>query len=227
MAKRGGKTEPSSGGERKRRPGRPPIEGPTARQREILAFIHSASRTDRRPPSIDEIRRHFKFQSTYAVRVHLAALEKKGLLHIAKGSHRGLSLPGDDHARREGRLVPLLGDAPAGMPSEAIGQADEHIALDPALFPQTDMFAIRVLGDSMIGAGIHDRDVALIRPGSEAQDGDLVLVRLNNEVTIKRLRFENGKPALHPENPDYADIPVEEGDDFAIVGVIAGIVRKY
>ncbi len=213
---------------RRRRPGRPPVEGPTARQREILDFIRGAIQADRRPPSIDEIRRHFSFQSTFAVRSHLAALEKKGLLRITRNSHRGLSLPhGGDAAWRESRAVPLLGDAPAGNPAEAIEQADEHIALDSAFFPDGRIFAIRVRGDSMIDAGIFDHDVALIRPGPEARDGELVLARLNNEVTIKRLRFAGGKPYLHPENPKYKDIVPADGDDFYIIGTVSGIVRKY
>lgn len=215
-------------GRSKRGPGRPPIEGPTARQREILDFIRAASQAGNRPPSIDEIRGHLKFQSTFAVRTHLRSLEGKGLLRIARNSHRGISLADDDAPPRSGsRAVPLLGDAPAGSPAEAIERADDHITLDPDLFPQDGLFAIRVRGDSMIDAGIHDRDVALIHPGSEAADGVLVLARLNGEVTIKRLRFRKGKPFLHPENPAYADIPVKDRDELSIIGTIAGIIRKY
>ncbi len=212
----------------KRGPGRPPIEGPTARQREILEFIRAASQAGRQPPSIDEIRQHLKVQSTFAVRNHLQALERKGLLRIARNRHRGISLPKDDSAiRSASRVVPLFGEAPAGNPAEAIEQADEHIALDPALFPQTDIFAVRVRGDSMIDAGIHNHDVALIRPGPEAADGALVLARLNNEVTLKRLRFKKGMPYLHPENAAYSDILVKDEDDLSIIGTVAGIIRTY
>lgn len=212
----------------KRRPGRPPIEGPTARQREILEFIRAARQTGDRPPSIDEIRLHLNFKSTFAVRTHLLALEKKGLLHIARNSHRGISLSDNDRAvRNTSRLVPLLGDAPAGSPTEAIEQTDEHISVDPALFPQEDVFAIRVRGNSMLDAGIHDHDVALIRPNAEATAETVVLARLNNEVTLKRLRFKKGKPYLHPENAEYIDIFVEDGDDLSIIGVLVGIIRKY
>lgn len=212
----------------KRGPGRPPIEGPTARQREILDFIRTASQTGRQPPSIDEIRLYLKFKSTFAVRNHLRALERKGLLRIAKNSHRGISLPEKDAAARSAsRLAPLLGEAAAGNPIEAIEQADEHITLDPSLFPQADVFAIRVRGDSMVDAGIHDRDVALIRPGPEAADGSLVLARLNSEVTIKRLRFKKGVPYLHPENTAFSDILVKDGDDLSIIGTVAGIIRTY
>lgn len=213
---------------RKRRPGRPPIEGPTARQRQILDFVRETVRAGERPPSIDEIRAYLQFSSTNAVRTHLQALEKKGLLKIARNSHRGIGLPdGDRAARGETRLVPLLGDAPAGSPTEAIEQADEHVALDSAMFPHENVFAIRVRGDSMIDAGIHDHDIALIRPGAEAGDGALVLARVNNEVTIKRLRFKKGKPYLHPENTAYRDIYVKDGDDLSVIGTVAGIVRKY
>ncbi len=221
---------------RKRRPGRPPVDGPTARQRAVLAFIRDAIQTNRRPPTVEEIRLHFKLRSPFAVREHILALEKKGLLNIAKRSSRGLSLPDSAGADagadalasvRGMRRIPLLGDAAAGQPIEAIEQYDEHIALDENMFPGSGMFAIRVRGDSMIDAGINDRDIALIQPGSEAKTGDLVLARLNGEVTIKRLRFERGKPYLHPENAAYSDIVPEDGDEFSIIGTVAGIVRKY
>ena len=223
--KNAGKANP---GEPKRRRGRPPLPGPSARQQEMLDFIRSADRSGGRPPSIEEIRRHFHFSSTNAVRTHLAALEKKGLLKRVPNSHRGISLTSETRdAHGDARFVPLLGDAPAGAPGEAIIQADEHIALDPALFPQTDLFAIRVRGHSMTGAGINDRDLALIRPAAEAHDGDLVLARVNNEVTIKRLRFKRAVPCLHPENPEYPDIIPLENDEFSIIGIVAGIIRKY
>lgn len=212
-----------------KRPGRPPIAGPTARQQQILDFIRASIRDGQRPPSIDEIRRHFAFQSGNAVRTHLLSMEKKGLVKIARNSHRGLAIPdGDDNGPRpETRPVPLLGDAPAGAPAEALEQADEHIAVDRSLFPQDGLFAIRVRGDSMIEAGIHNRDVALIQPAADAGDGALVLARLNGEVTIKRLRFKKGKPFLHPENPDYPDMFVKAGDVLSIVGTVAGILRSY
>lgn len=220
------KATPATG--EKRRPGRPPIEGPTSRQLEILDFIRSVSQTGRRPPTIDEIRRHLKFQSTFSVRTHLRALEKKGILQIARNSHRGISIPdGDKAVRCESRRVPLLGNAAAGNPIEAIEVADEHVGVDPGMFPENDLFAIRVRGDSMVDAGINDHDVALIRPGSEAADGALVLAMLNGEVTVKRLRIGRGEPYLHPENSKYPDIHVRDGDDFSIIGTVAGIVRKY
>ncbi len=221
---------------RKRRPGRPPVEGATARQQAVLDFIRETIQANRRPPTVEEIRLHFKFRSPFAVREHILALEKKGLLNIAKRSSRGLSLPdgagtdadADAPALVRGmRRVPLLGVAAAGHPIEAIEQYDENIALDESMFPGSDMFAIRVRGDSMTGAGINDRDIALIQPGSEAKTGDLVLARLNGDVTIKRLRFAKGKPYLHPENAAYSDIVPEDGDEFSIIGTVAGIVRKY
>lgn len=228
MTQSNGMNDAKRDGKRKRRPGRPSIAGPTARQVEILEFIRAASQAERRPPSIDEIRRHFNFQSTNAVRAHLQSMEKKGLLRIARGSHRGISLPDDSGAREfHSRLVPLLGEAAAGAPIEAIERIDEHVALDGGLFPHPDIFALRVRGDSMIDAGINHQDLALIRPCPDAKDGDLVLARLNGDVTIKRLRLEKGRIALHPENPAYKDIRIGKDDDFSIVGTIAGIIRKY
>jgi repressor LexA len=228
MAKRIMKSTLPKNPDQKRRPGRPPVEGPTARQQAVLDFVRDTIQANRRPPTIEEIRRHFKYRSPFVVREHIAALEKKGLLHVAKRSSRGLSLPEDDDTpERKTRLVPVLGDAAAGSPIEAIEQHGEHIALDEGMFPAPGMFAVRVRGDSMIDAGINDHDVALIQPTTEAREDDLILARLHNEVTIKRLRFTKGKPRLHPENARYDDIIPEEGDDFAIIGTVAGIIRKY
>ncbi len=229
MTKHTGKTTtPQSTSPQKRRPGRPPVEGATARQQAILDFIRETIQANRRPPTVEEIRRYFNFRSPFAVREHILALEKKGLLNIAKRSSRGLSLPDDaDAPIRPMRRIPLLGDAAAGQPIEAIEQYGEHIALDENMFPDSGMFAIRVCGDSMIDAGINDHDIALIQPGSEAKTNDLVLARLNGDVTIKRLCFAHGKPYLHPENVTYSDIVPEDGDDFSVIGTVAGIIRKY
>ena len=232
MAKHTDKITASKNSTPKRRLGRPPAEGATARQQAVLDFIRETIRVNRRPPTVEEIRLHFKFRSPFAVREHILALEKKGLLNIAKRSSRGLSLPDDvsagaDASAHRMRRIPLLGEAAAGQPIEAIEQYDEHIALDESMFPGPGMFAIRVRGDSMIDAGINNHDVALIQPNPEARAGALVLARLNGDVTIKRLRFTKGKPYLHPENAKYEDIVPEDSDDFSIIGTVAGIIRKY
>ncbi len=230
MTRHTGKTAAPESPLQKRRPGRPPAEGATARQQAVLDFIRETIQANRRPPTVEEIRLHFKLRSPFAVREHILALEKKGLLNIAKRSSRGLSLPDDadaDAPVHGMRRIPLLGEAAAGRPIEAIEQYDEHIALDESMFPGSGMFAIRVRGDSMIDAGINNHDVALIQPNPGANAGDLVLARLNNEVTIKRLRFAKGKPYLHPENAAYTDIVPKDDDEFSIIGTVAGIIRKY
>ncbi len=234
MAKHTEKSTAPESSPLKRRTGRPPVEGATARQQAVLDFIRETIQANRRPPTVEEIRLHFNFRSPFAVREHILALEKKGLLNIAKRSSRGLSLPDDvsanagaDASAHRMRRIPLLGEAAAGQPIEAIEQYDEHIALDESMFPGPGMFAIRVRGDSMIDAGINNHDVALIQPNPEARAGALVLARLNGDVTIKRLRFTKGKPYLHPENAKYEDIVPEDSDDFSIIGTVAGIIRKY
>lgn len=211
----------------KRRPGRPPVKGPTARQQEVLDFIRAATLADHRPPSTEEIRRHFQFRSSFAVRTHLMALEKKGLVQITRNIARGITLTdAPDEIPSGVRRVPLLGEAPAGNPIEAIEEAGEHIIVDATMFSRTGLFALRVRGDSMIGAGIHDRDIALIHSGVEAEVGELVLARLNGEVTIKRLCRRRNLLYLHPENPKYPDIFPGDDDDFAVVGTVAGLIRK-
>ncbi len=214
------------------RPGRPPVAGATPRQREVLDFVRTALADTGLTPTVEEIRRHFRFKSTFAVRCHLLALAKKGLVEMAPGIHRGLRIVGEAGKVEDARAaatfsVPLLGDAPAGVPVEAVEVGDERLEVDGSLFKPERLFAIRVRGDSMLGAGINDRDLALIRPAAAAPEGAIVLARLNGETTLKRLGVKQGRPYLLPENPAYRDIVPESGDDFTIVGVLTGIIRKY
>lgn len=196
---------------------------PTTRQLQILDYLRKAIKDNSRPPTLDEIRKHFGWHSTNAARSHLVLMEKKGLIRLNKNSHRGIVV--SETETPHSKNVPLLGEAPAGRPVEEIAQTEERLTVDAGMFPQNNLFAIRVRGDSMVGAGINDRDVALIHYGAEARSGAIILARLNSEVTVKRLLSDADSVRLHAENPAYQDITVNAWDDFTIVGPVVGVMR--
>jgi repressor LexA len=126
---------------------------PTPRQREVLDFVRDRLAADGRPPTMREAAAHFGWSSNGAVRCHLAALERKGLLRWDRGDARGVRLAGEFGMERVRRL-PLVGSVPAGMPAEAIPESDETLPIPESMFPAPcDLFALRVFGDSMVGAG--------------------------------------------------------------------------
>jgi len=124
------------------------------------------------------------------------------------------------------RKVPLVGTVPAGRPVEAVEDAEGMIGVDSGMFPEADMFALRVKGESMTGAGIRDGDVALVRQTPEAADGDIVVAVVDGEATVKRFFGREGRVELRAENPEFGDVVVWPGADFRLAGVVAGIVRR-
>lgn len=122
--------------------------------------------------------------------------------------------------------IPLVGTVPAGTPVDAVENIERNIALDKGLFPYQNLMALRVSGDSMVDAGINDGDIAVVERQCDTRSGDLVVVMLNGEVTLKRLLCKSGKPVLHPENRKYKDIVVGQGDTLEMVGKVRGIVRN-
>ena len=199
---------------------------PTHGQQRVLDFI--AARVQERgwPPTYREMASHFGWKSEAAARQHVRYLIQKGCLEKEPGTARGLSLTATA-ARRDGlRGVPLLGSVPAGQPLDAVEDLEGSIGIDPTLFPEAGVFALRVRGASMIGAGIFDGDLALVRQTPDAKDGDLVVARMDGEATLKRFFLKNGRVVLHAENPDFRDIVVDPDVDFSLAGVVIGVVRR-
>ncbi len=194
----------------------------TPRQQEVVAYIAEEIQTQGRPPTLREMAAHFGWQSDNAARQHLRLLEKKGALELNAHRSRGIRLL---HAPGGG--VPLVGKVSAGQPLEAIENVEGHIHLDPELFPEEDVFALRVRGDSMIQQGIHDGDIAIIRKQETAVHNEIVIALLNGEATLKRYRQYGRQALLHAENPAYKDIRIKKTDAFEILGVAIGILRRF
>jgi repressor LexA len=197
----------------------------TQRQQEVLAYLTDAIRRGGRPPTLREMAAHFGWRSDNSARQHLRLLRQKGVIEYDEGVSRGIRLgPTPDAA--ELRDVPLVGKVAAGVPLEAIENIEGNVGIDPSMFPETDVFALRVNGDSMLEAGIHDGDIALIRKTGEAADGDIVIALLNGEATLKRYLRTTGTVILRAENDAYRDIQVSPRDEFQIVGLAIGIIRR-
>ncbi|MDX2082114.1 MAG: transcriptional repressor LexA [Terrimicrobiaceae bacterium] len=195
---------------------------PTAKQKEVLDFIASFQANSGCSPSIREIQANFGFASSFAVRRHLMALEKKGLLGKLDRKARSLVIRGS----RPFQGIPLLGAIPAGLPVDAGSDGDSSLNLSPAdlgLNRASDgIFALVVRGDSMTGAHIVDGDVAVFEK-REPRHREIVAALIDGEVTLKRLIIDGSNRFLKAENPAYPDlIPVRE---LLIQGVLSRIIR--
>lgn len=205
----------------------------TARQQEILDLIRSTIERTGIPPTRAEIARALGFRSPNAAEDHLRALARKGAIELSAGTSRGIRLtepatPAAEPADigfRAGLLLPLVGRVAAGSPILAAEHVSRHVGVDPALFPERPDYLLTVRGLSMRDAGILEGDLLAVRKTSEARSGQIVVARLDDEVTVKRLHSVDGKIELLPENPDFAPILVGEDDNFALEGVAVGLIR--
>ena len=185
------------------------------REEQVLNFIREFSTENGYAPSIREICAGVGLRSTASVNYHLKNLQQKGMLTLGeKGRKRAIAAP-----QRPGQ-IPLIGTVTAGLPILALENREGTISWDG----DPSCFALRVRGDSMINAGIFSGDVVVVRPQPTADDGQIVVARLEDEATVKRLRRRNGQIWLMPENEAYAPI---DGTYAQIVGVVKALVREY
>jgi repressor LexA len=197
----------------------------TARQQEVLDFIRRQQQQTGFPPSSREIQAYFGFQSQTAAMNHLRALERKGVINRTPGKARSAVdpnirfLPGF-------RPIPILGHIPAGMPSEALELSGSKLGVDLAAFgveSRAEVFAVRVQGDSMIGAQIADGDTVILQK-RVPKNGEIVAALIDGESTLKRYLLDHGEPFLKAENPIYPDLlPAAE---LVIQGVMIGLLRR-
>ncbi|MCL2000847.1 MAG: transcriptional repressor LexA [Planctomycetes bacterium] len=206
---------------------RPFTNTPTPTQKRVLDFIREFMAGSERAPTEREIAKHFHWKSKYAARQNIGALVRKGLLERTPGVARGMRVVRRmaSHAI-ELRAVPLLGAVPAGIPIEAVEDVDGVVGIDQAIFPEAEVFALRVKGESMVGAGINDGDIALVHQTPVAEDGDIVVAMMDGEATLKRLLRKEGRVVLHAENPEFKDLVVRPNVEFNLAGVVVGIVRR-
>ena len=191
----------------------------TSRQQEILDFIRNSLEVLGAPPTRAEIAQAFGFASHNAAEEHLKALAKKGLIVLEPGSARGIRLV-------EQLGLPLIGSVAAGSPILAVENVQARYALDAALFSPRADFLLRVRGLSMINAGIFDGDLLAVHRCAEARNGQIVVARLDEDVTVKRFRQHGPVIELIAENPDFEPIVVDATvADFAIEGIAVGLIR--
>ena len=191
----------------------------TPRQQEILDFIRNTLEVLGAPPTRAEIANAFGFASHNAAEEHLKALAKKGIIVLEPGSARGIRLV-------EQLGLPLIGSVAAGSPILATENMQGRYALDASLFKPRADFLLRVRGLSMINAGILDGDLLAVHRSSEARNGQIVVARLDDEVTVKRFRQHGAIIELIPENPDFDPIVVDTREQsLAIEGIAVGLIR--
>lgn len=196
------------------------------RRAAILSFIRERVTEQGRPPSLAEIAEAGGLASRGAARKHVLALAEAGLIEVASGQARGIRPAGSRPSRAGLLQVPVLGRVAAGPPIGADAGLVATLALDARLFSMRPDYLLRVQGDSMIGDGILDGDLVGVHRTPEAGDGQVVVARVDGELTIKRLARGRDVIRLLPRNPAYAPIEVRRGQDFAIEGVFCGLVRR-
>jgi repressor LexA len=207
----------------------------TDRQEDILTFIRQFTSESGYPPTLREIGKHFNISSTFGVKRHLEALVKKGFINIESNASRGISLirkNNDDIVdgilRDESVFIkiPVLGRVAAGIPINAVENLEGSLIVDPSFLKKSEnAFALRVKGDSMINAGINDKDLVIVSPTEQAKNGDIVVAMLNDEATVKKFELINNKIRLIAENNAYSPIEVKSQDDFKLIGKVKGVVR--
>ncbi len=197
----------------------------TDRQHEIYEFIRTTIAARGIPPSMREIGEKFGIRSTNGVEGHLAALEKSGHINRERGKSRGISLRTRE---RTAVAVPLLGRVAAGIPVLSPENREGEVLVDLSLFSLrngSNLFALKVRGDSMVKAHIMDGDTLLVRAQAFAQNNDIVVALVDDEATVKRFFAEKGRVRLQPENSTMKPLFVERGE-FRILGKAVGVLRK-
>ncbi|MDN5841922.1 MAG: transcriptional repressor LexA [Alcaligenaceae bacterium] len=203
----------------------------TPRQAQILDLIRQTIARSGRPPTRAEIAQEFGFRSANAAEDHLKALARKGAIQLSANTSRGIQLtesPADHEFERptiQQILLPIVGRVAAGSPILATEHVEREIAVEPGLFVQTPDYLLRVRGASMRDAGILDGDLLAVQRRPEARNGQIVVARLGDEVTVKRLHRTGRHIELLPENPDFQPIVVGVEDDFALEGIAVGLIR--
>lgn len=218
----------------------------TDRQQQILDLVQSAIARTGAPPTRAEIAAELGFRSPNAAEEHLQALARKGVIELVSGTSRGIRLKSDTlRALHEARLspvgkqfslplpslaqltLPLVGRVAAGSPILAQEHIDQSYLVEATLFARRPDYLLKVRGMSMRDAGILDGDLLAVQKADDAKNGQIVVARLGDEVTVKRLRRTRSHIELLPENPEFQPIVVQPDDaGFALEGIAVGLIRN-
>ena len=195
----------------------------TDRQQAILDFIEQNVNEEGFPPTIAEIAAAFGVRSTNSIRGHLQALARKGAIELVPSASRGIRLL----KASGGDGLPLVGRVAAGKPILAEEHIEDYCRLDPELFRGRADYLLRVHGMSMRDAGILDGDLLVVQRTLRADSGQIVVARIGDEATVKRLRLDGGKAFLEPANPDFAVMEIDlQSEALAIEGIVVGVIRR-
>ena len=219
------------------------IESPklTARQQQILDLVQTTIERTGAPPTRAEIAAELGFRSPNAAEEHLQALARKGVIDLVSGTSRGIRLKGEAlRAIQEARVkqfdlplpallqlaLPLVGRVAAGSPILAQEHVDKTYYVESGLFQRRPDYLLKVRGMSMRDAGIMDGDLLAVQATKDAKNGQIIVARLGDDVTVKRFRRNKHLIELHAENPDYPTIVVQPGEPFEIEGLAVGLIRN-
>ena len=213
----------------------------TARQQQILELIQNAIAHTGAPPTRAEIASELGFKSANAAEEHLQALARKGVIELVSGTSRGIRLRSEDlRSINQSRarqltlplpglaqlMLPLIGRVAAGSPILAEAHVDQTYQVERGLFQQAPDYLLKVRGMSMRDVGFIDGDLLAVRATKDAQNGQIVVARLGDDVTVKRFMRHDNLIELRAENPDYKTIVVEPGEAFEIEGLAVGLIRN-
>lgn len=200
----------------------------TERQRQIYDLIKDNIQTTGMPPTRAEIAQKLGFRSANAAEEHLKALAKKGAIEMIAGSSRGIRLLLESQEEQNDfQGIPLIGQVAAGSPILAQEHIESHYQVDPSLFKPHADFLLRVHGMSMKDIGIIDGDLLAVHKTQEVKNGQVVVARIDDEVTVKRLSRKGKHVQLIAENEEFSPIEVDlENQSFAIEGIAVGIIRN-
>lgn len=197
----------------------------TDRQSEVLQFIKQEVKGKGIAPTRADIAEHFGFKSKNAATDHIKALQRKGYIKVYNDMSRGIQVTkAKKKTEASEDLLPIVGSVAAGSPIEAIENIEDHVEVSPSLFKQKPTYLLRVRGDSMKDVGILDGDLIAVRKTNVAENGQIVVARIDDEVTVKRLKIKKTSAALLPENKAYKPILVA-ANDLIIEGVFVGLIR--
>ena len=194
----------------------------TKRQAEILDYVRHHIEDEGYPPTRADISRHFRFRSPNAAEEHLKALRRKGAIEVSARRSRGIRI-----LHRQPAGLPIVGRVAAGSPILAAEHIEDTCELSGGFFRPRADYLLRVRGDSMIGAGILDGDLLAVHKTPEARNGQIVVARVDDEVTVKRFkRLSKARLELLPENDDYDPIEVDLRQQEAVIeGLSVGVIR--
>ncbi len=202
----------------------PPL---SRRQQQVLDFVRRHVQAHGLPPTLREIADALGFSSHSSAQTCVTSLVQKGALERSP-RHRGLRLPASTPPHASGFELPLIGRVAAGAPILATEHVERQVEVDPALFRPRADYLLRVLGSSMCEAGILDGDMIAVHRTTQAEDGQIVVARVEDEVTVKRIKKQRDRITLLPANPDFQPIVIDAGigDGFAIEGRCVGVIRS-